>query len=53
MLAVQCPQVRTGRGQRLVSERRIVAMAGSPEGFVLTVRCPCGQQHQVRTGRVR
>lgn len=52
MLAVPCPQVRTGRGERLVTERRITALDSSPTGFVLTVACPCGRPHQVPVQRL-
>lgn len=50
MLAIVCPQVSTGRGERLVSERRIVGMVGTTDGFVLAVQCPCGERHQVAMG---
>ena len=53
MLAVRCPEVTTGRGERLVGERRIVAMENGLDGFVLVVRCPCGSRHEVRVGRAR
>jgi len=51
MLAVRCPQVTTGRGVRLVGERRIVGMESGVDGFVLAVRCPCGARHEVHMGR--
>ena len=53
MLAVRCPQVTTGRGERLVGERRIVGMENGLDGFVLVVRCPCGSRHDVRMGRTQ
>lgn len=52
MLAVPCPRVATGRGERLVTERRITALDSSATGFVLTVACPCGQPHQLHVGRL-
>ena len=53
MLAVRCPEVTKGRGERLVGERRIVAMENALDGFVLVVRCTCGSRHDVGVGRAR
>ena len=47
MFVVECPQVHTGRGQRLVTESRIRSLAAEPGGWLLTVACPCGQEHEV------
>lgn len=43
MFVVECPEGASGR--RLVSERRISGMAAVPEGWALTVTCPCGREH--------
>ena len=52
MLVVRCPEVRAGRGERLVSEQRIVGLEGTGSGFLVTVRCPCGQRHAVPVPRL-
>jgi hypothetical protein len=51
MLAVRCPKVTTGRGERLVSERRIRSLVSVADGYLLTVACPCGQEHAVAVRR--
>lgn len=54
MLAVRCPQVPVrvgGRGERLVSERRIRSLVAVEDGYLLTVACPCGQEHAVAVRR--
>jgi hypothetical protein len=51
MFAVQCPQVKGGRGQRLVTERSIRSMAAVPQGWLLTVACPCGEEHALAVPR--
>jgi len=51
MLAVRCPEVTTGRGERLVSERRIRGLVAVEDGYLLTVACPCGQEHHVAVRR--
>ncbi len=51
MLAVRCPEVTTGRGERLVSERRIRGLVAVGDGYLLTVACPCGQEHHVAVRR--
>lgn len=51
MFVVECPAVRTSRGQRLVSEGRIRSLAAVPGGWQLTVACPCGQEHLVLVAR--
>jgi hypothetical protein len=51
MLAVRCPHVTTGRGERLVSERRIRSLVAVADGFLLTVACPCGEEHAVAVRR--
>lgn len=53
MFVVRCPEVHTERGERLVTERRIVGMAAAPDGWLLTVACPCGQQHVVAVPHLR
>lgn len=52
MFAVQCPQVKGGRGQRLVTERSIRSLAAVPHGWLLTVACPCGQEHALAVPRL-
>lgn len=52
MLLVRCPQVMSERGERLVSERRITGMAAVLDGWLLSVACPCGQEHPVAVPRV-
>ena len=47
MFVVECPQVRTASGQRLVTERSIRSLAAEPGGWLLTVACPCGRVHEV------
>lgn len=52
MLAVKCPEVKTARGETLVSERRIVRMVDDGAGVItVTVLCYCGHLHEVVTGR--
>lgn len=52
MLAVRCPEVTTTRGERLVSERRVTGLTGSPRGWLLRVACPCGHEHVVPVPRL-
>ncbi|HEU0102908.1 MAG TPA: hypothetical protein VFR07_11375 [Mycobacteriales bacterium] len=58
MFVVECPVLRerqvaaggrqaSARGQRLVSESAIRGFAAVPQGWRLTVACPCGQEHVV------
>lgn len=54
MLAVRCPQVPVvagGTGERLVSERRVRSLVAVEDGYLLTVACPCGQEHAVAIRR--
>jgi hypothetical protein len=51
MIAVRCPGVTTGRGERLVSERRVRGLVAVADGFLLTIACPCGQEHHVAIRR--
>ena len=49
MFTVTCPS----RGRVLMSESSIVRLRNDAEGIALTVRCYCGEQHTVSTGRAR
>lgn len=51
MIAVRCPQVTAGRGERLLTERSVRGLVAVPGGWLLTVACPCGQQHHVPVER--
>jgi hypothetical protein len=52
MLTVTCPDVKTARGETLVSERRVVRMVDDGAGVItLTVLCHSGHLHEVVTGR--
>ena len=52
MIAVRCPQVTAGRGERLLTERSIRGLVAVPGGWLLTVACPCGQTHEVAIEKV-
>ena len=47
MFTVTCPS----RGRVLMSESSIVRLRNGDDGIAMTVRCYCGEQHTVRTGR--
>ncbi len=53
MLAVRCPEVRTARGERLLGERHITGMAVVERRWLVTVACPCGQEHVLDLGPAR
>jgi hypothetical protein len=50
MLLIHCP--RTGSDE-LVGVDRIRSLVNHPTHIALTVACPCGETHQIRTGRRR
>lgn len=51
VFVVECPQVGTSGGRRLVSENRIRGLAAAASGWEMTVACPCGQVHVVQVAR--
>lgn len=52
MFVVECPAVRTGRGQRLVTESQIRSFEAVAGGWRLTVACACGERHPVLVPRL-
>jgi hypothetical protein len=48
MLLIHCPVTRT---DELVADRRIRSVTNHPTHIALTVACPCGAEHVVRTGQ--
>ncbi len=51
MIAVRCPKVTTPRGERLLSERAVTSLQAVADAWLLTVRCPCGEEHPVAVRR--
>jgi hypothetical protein len=48
MLLIHCPVTRT---DELVADRRIRSVVNHRTHIAITVACPCGAEHVVRTGR--
>jgi hypothetical protein len=48
MLLIHCPVTGT---DELVGVSRIRSVVNHPTHIALTVACPCGRTHEIRTGR--